>query len=388
MELYIAGGCNEHGRNCFLVKGNRYSLLVDCGIKEGASQPYPILTQDEIKRISYVFLTHSHKDHVGALSWIEDLGFTGATILTRATFEQMSVKPKRYIIIDELVKKNTLPLERDLSVSYGKSGHCEGSVWYQFIFEGKRLLFSGDYIESSEVYACDPIEGFHSDLAILDCAYMKDSVSAKDHQMELVKHLNESIKEKKLIVLPVPKYGRGLDLLKLVMEQLNVKSKVQCYLDTHMYEYVRGIQNNDWFQSSLKKKKSWKVKELQNINQLQSARLKGDMIVLFLSDPQLVKKENQELCNAIYSMDGEIIFTGNLDEGSYSRKLVEDKKAVFYRYHVHMNLADVKRVCERNQFERVVLSHSIYPIKQDASSCDKEELKDYLCLDAGQSAEF
>jgi predicted metal-dependent RNase len=32
MELYIAGGCSEHGRNCFLVKGENLSFLVDAGL--------------------------------------------------------------------------------------------------------------------------------------------------------------------------------------------------------------------------------------------------------------------------------------------------------------------------------------------------------------------
>lgn len=32
MELFIAGGCGEHGRNCFYVEQNSAAFLVDCGL--------------------------------------------------------------------------------------------------------------------------------------------------------------------------------------------------------------------------------------------------------------------------------------------------------------------------------------------------------------------
>ena len=31
MELIIAGGVGEHGRNCFYVRGETIRFLVDCG---------------------------------------------------------------------------------------------------------------------------------------------------------------------------------------------------------------------------------------------------------------------------------------------------------------------------------------------------------------------
>ena len=36
MELFIAGGCGEHGRNCFYVEQNGEAFLVDCGLLAGA----------------------------------------------------------------------------------------------------------------------------------------------------------------------------------------------------------------------------------------------------------------------------------------------------------------------------------------------------------------
>ena len=40
MEVLIAGGVGEHGRNCFFVKGERICFLVDCGKLAGSAQQF------------------------------------------------------------------------------------------------------------------------------------------------------------------------------------------------------------------------------------------------------------------------------------------------------------------------------------------------------------
>ena len=31
MQLYIAGGCGDQGRNCFYIEGDRHAFIVDAG---------------------------------------------------------------------------------------------------------------------------------------------------------------------------------------------------------------------------------------------------------------------------------------------------------------------------------------------------------------------
>ena len=126
MKAYIAGGCYEHGRNSFLLEGSEYSLLVDCGTMQGSETPNPYLSKEQISKIRYVFLTHSHKDHVGSLEWLYQQGFCGKVYLAKETYEQMSVKPKEYVLLD-ISKQDTVRIENDLEVRYGRSGHCVGS---------------------------------------------------------------------------------------------------------------------------------------------------------------------------------------------------------------------------------------------------------------------
>ena len=61
MRLHIAGGCGEHGRNCFHVMGETTEFLVDCGLMAGEpGGGFPRLDKRDIPKLKCVFLTHSH----------------------------------------------------------------------------------------------------------------------------------------------------------------------------------------------------------------------------------------------------------------------------------------------------------------------------------------
>ena len=174
MELFIAGGVGEHGRNCFLVQGEARCFLVDCGkMADTPEDPYPRLTREQIGGLDAVFLTHSHADHTGALPWLYENGFRGTVIAATKTLSQLPFAVQKCHALEKLCPNGTGQLQ-SLSIQWGRSGHCVGSVWYRFAENGKSVFFSGDYTEDTQVYACDPIREQRVDLAMLDCAYGLD----------------------------------------------------------------------------------------------------------------------------------------------------------------------------------------------------------------------
>lgn len=330
MLLHVAGGVGEHGRNCFAVLGKNVHFLVDCGIMQ---DEVPKLTKDEISILDFVLLTHSHGDHTGALGWLHEQGYKGPVIASRKTLEQ--IDPLDNAIALEDVCPDGHGMFHDVDISWGRSGHCEGAVHYLVQAEGKRICFSGDYCEDSIVYQCDPIRDMHADLAIIDCAYGNRAYDAMKTQKKLVKLVQGWYEKGETVLFPVPKYGRGMDLIRMMEE-----AGIPVYADKIQRH---GIKEADAF---------W-CKALPPYVPEKSKAF-SDHGVLFLSDPQMKKEKTQLYARSV----NHVVLTGTPEEGGTAYTLWKDKKAELVFWPVHQNLKQYRKLCSLNHFAKAVPYHS------------------------------
>lgn len=342
MEVLIAGGVGEHGRNCFFVKGERICFLVDCGKLAGSAQPYPKLTPEQILSLQYVFLTHSHADHTGALPWLLEQGFAGTIAASDETFGQLP-----FSLPDTTPLRSFRPPE-GLRLRWGRSGHCPGSVWYEFGLEGQTLLFSGDYTESSLLYPADPIRRVRAELAVVDCAYGADPRSPAVLRFNLLTCLADRLSSGKPVLLPVPKYGRGPELLALLRR---VRPKTPVYGDA---QFLRQLS---WLQAD----RFWCAPSAQDSlvkTQVQPLTGVPEGGVCFLSDPQLKRDGSRSLADAFLAAGGSIVMTGTPEHGFYSEKLLQGGKMELLRYPVHQNEAEYRALLRQNRFSRAIPYHT------------------------------
>jgi len=317
MEFLSLGGINEHGRNCFLLKGEN-SILLDCGLSEEGEPPF--FSQCDVKKISALFLTHSHDDHVGALKQLFSLGFQGMVYLSKPTYDARKIKdfPHVFLVPGE---ERKLPF---LSLLPLRSGHCFGSLSFQISREEKKILYTGDYLEDS-IFSVDPIRGKEADLAIVDGAY-KEAKSREESKKELL----SLIKEKEKVLLPLPRNGRSREVISLLEKEGIDYDIASPYFREEEEVYLK--------------------------HRVERKPKKGASVLL-LHDPQAEKEETKKAIES--HTDYALIFTGTIDKGSQAEQYRKERKDTFFvRIPVHQTIREAKKLIEENRFKNAIIFHN------------------------------
>ena len=234
------GGSGEEARNCFLLEAGNHTVLLDCGVRREAlgefDRVYPALTREIAGRLTAVFLSHAHEDHVAALPYLYELGYRGNVYGTEETIRLAG--GDNNMCVDFVTSAGgSLPFSAEamnrvafsaislgrqvvegLSVTAGRSGHMLGSCWLRFEHGGKSLLYTGDMTLAGRLLATDlPPE---SDGAVVDCAYAGRTLSQAGQYGALVDLAEEVAAGGGKLLLPVPPNGRGSDILLHLCENL------------------------------------------------------------------------------------------------------------------------------------------------------------------------
>lgn len=355
MKLYLTGDPCSQQRHCYYVQGSQVSFIVDCGYQRSyPGDELPHLTNAQIRTARYLFLTHSHENQAGALAHLFACGFTGQVVTTTETARQLTVTLDDPIILEGLslpYAKAELP--GGISLIWGRSGHCSGSAWFS-ITEGERtLLFSGDYYTSARVHMADPIQGLDADLAVLDCDYghQAGSNARADHVDALIRLIDEALKDGRPVLLPVPKYGRGLGILTHICERL---PHADIFADDHFLSELAHLDASAmWVKPSA-------------LDMLAGCFVRPypqefvALGVYFVSDPQLDTRAARDLGNLLLAYGARVIFTGTVEPKTHASLMIHSGKAQKVRYGVHCTQEDMLSIAAQNHFEKIIAYRSDY----------------------------
>jgi KH/beta-lactamase-domain protein len=249
--IFTLGGFREVGRSCLLVVTKESKILLDCGIKPGASSPsdtYPRLDWAEIflDELDAVVISHPHLDHVGFLPVLYKYGYKGPVYCTEPTLPMMVLlfldyvkvaagegRPPLYDNRDirEVIRHTiTLPygmvtdITSDVKLVLNNAGHILGSATVHLhVGDGAHnIVYTGDYkFAKTRLLESASWNYPRVETLITESTYgAKEDIMPPREEVELsfVQTLNETLRNGGKVLIPVPAVGRAQEIM-LVLDE-------------------------------------------------------------------------------------------------------------------------------------------------------------------------
>lgn len=262
------GGEATVGASCFVVSYHGINIMLDCGVnpyKKG-EEAYPAL-DDYTKQIDYIFISHAHIDHSGALVKAHAMWPTAKIYMTDPTrifaeylfsdmakvhnginneFEIDIVEIEKDIMIDTVNSINTIgymeniALGEKLKVKFHPAGHIQGASMIEIKIDDKTLLYTGDFAAKDQVltaglqYKSLPQ---NVDYLITESTYVGKKIEDKSVLVnELQNRILDCIRCGKSVILPAMAVGRSQELACIVGTM-----KLEGLIDADIDLYLAGM---------------------------------------------------------------------------------------------------------------------------------------------------
>ncbi len=411
MKIHFLGGAGEYGRSSYLFEGRERGILLDFGVKrieEGEKiGDYPMIKEEDVKKIDLVLLSHAHDDHASAFPLLYKMGYKGYVYATGTTARLARnyminwikrVKKKRGVLPYEdkwveSVKFGALKLGPNevegLTVTTGRTGHMLGSVWFDFPLDGKRIFYSGDLCFESSLFAYDLSDGPY-DIAIVDASYGRDDTPQEIYTKRLWEKIEETVRRGGSILFPVPAKGRGIDLLLMLNERYGelIEKEVKIYVEKVVLDGVDMLgKERIWLRKegidalcNFDRKRFTEIRDEQMIKEDLE---RGDPVFIIANDAMLSGGSSPAFFQLIKKKrENTVIFTGYLAPGTYGAKVsdpLERRKygvnceIVNIRIKAHLGFSELKRLLIRINPQHIFLVHCDREICEDTAKALRDE---------------
>lgn len=241
-KITFCGGTGTVTGANFLLEADGKKILVDCGLTQGTKladdinwSPFPY----DPKEVDFLFVTHAHVDHLGRIPKLIHEGFNGkiySTIPTKSLAlpmleDTMGIlsKSKNFDLAKIYTADNvklalslwagfnyheTIKITDNLSVSFFNAGHILGSCMVQFIYNGKKILFTGDLGNSPSPLLPDTERMTDIDYLVMESVYGDRNHESRDERRKfLEKAIEDNYKRKGTLIIPTFSLERSQELL-------------------------------------------------------------------------------------------------------------------------------------------------------------------------------
>src|SRR3989344_2331044 len=242
VKIKFCGGAGTVTGANFLLEADGKKILVDCGLTQGIKladdinwDPFPY----NPKEIDILFITHAHVDHLGRVPKLIYEGFRGkiySTPPTRALAKPMLedasgiLSKNTDLSLDEIYAEESLQLAfslwegfeyhqkikitENMEVSFLDAGHILGSAMVLFVYNDKKILFTGDLGNSPSPLLPDTEKVTDIDYLIMESVYGdRNHESRSDRRRFLEATIEDNYKRKGTLIIPTFSLERSQELL-------------------------------------------------------------------------------------------------------------------------------------------------------------------------------
>ena len=311
-KLTAISGLGAKGPACFLLETGRARLLLDLGYGPAPGQ-WPDVSG--VGRVDALLLSHSHRDHAGALRLLPDIGDPPVHATTH--------------VLARLGREGVaLPLHGatevcGVRVRTGRNGHAPGGVWLHFEVGGG-FLYTGDYGRESPVYAFD--EPPPAATVVLDGSYGDYGGTLGDCAAKLGPVLDRGA-----ALLPVPADGRGPEIAHYLATERKTLPSIGADLRASLQRMARD--ESECLRPGV-------AEELARIAR-EAPPASGRRGILLAGRADASEGEAAGLVED-WEKDPErdIVFSGYFAPGSPAQRLMDSGRARYLRWNVHPRLSD------------------------------------------------
>ena len=241
-RVTFCGGTGSVTGANFLLEIDGKKILIDCGLTQGMKladdinwDPFPY----NPKEIDFLFITHAHVDHLGRVPKLIAEGFVGKIYSTEPTKAMAPImledtagilaKSAQFNLQDIYSEENIskaislwqgfryhekIQLTEKLEVSFRDAGHILGSAMVEFIYNKKKIVFTGDLGNSPSPILPDTEVINDADYLIMESVYGDRNHESRDDRRKLLEMaIEDNYKAKGTLIVPTFSLERSQELL-------------------------------------------------------------------------------------------------------------------------------------------------------------------------------
>lgn len=248
-ELTFLGSCREIGKSGFLVEEQNESLLVDFGTKFTNPPSFPdMVSTDNLQGIA---LTHAHLDHSGGIPQVLAKNDEISLFCTPATRDLcLPLVRDMYKISrgrmpftrNDIARirrqcratayEETIPLGRHFELTLFNAGHIPGSAMVSIRYNGKRILFTGDFNSTESRLNIGARKNLPKhDFVVTECTYARRiNPNREEIEEAMVQTVLNTLERGGIALIPAFAVGRSQEIM-CILQEYNIPSKYPIYVD-------------------------------------------------------------------------------------------------------------------------------------------------------------